>query len=374
MAATGTTPRFNNIRVDLDKFDESRLTIEIPTFYKGIAGPVFESNITYLDGGKKGHMIIPCPEKSFSGIYPTWAPQIAEGDQTVDNAKDFHGSYPLTSQESMAAPTKEELQLIRVYDAIHSKLAKALEDPKFVEAIPESARNFLLIEREDGKTVPKFLQKPEEMGFPKGSKILKGLKPLYSHPNEKKEGSSKWTSNLAKPKRVEIKIDQLKPNEEKNRLRKIKSVFYDEDGNKISNILDNLKIPGRIEPVISPKNIYFGSHGSELPYGASLRNFIYEANITFSTEAKHERILSQRSSQEKREQDAPTSEAFGEEVSPVKEMQKLKVTKTEVAPEQRSAPEPQAAPVKKTVITKKAATVVKKPAPKKEEADEIVED
>ncbi len=215
------------------------------------------SDARYLnEAGEECKMYFSAPQQTCFGPQYQYDMNVPDDEKNPDKAKGMQVQYPITSMQSINAPTEAEQAFSDMMQSLWElSLAKAQEELlREEQLIPEVSYNsFVAAERKGVWT--------------------NALKPWAEHPNVQGGNAKKKTLDTTKPKRMYVK---LKTSGQGKKLR-VHTPFYG-PGDVQQSPIKYIGARGILTPCMSWEGIYWGMHGTA-PHGASLRFHVVEANF-----------------------------------------------------------------------------------------------
>lgn len=203
------------------------------------------------------------PRKTY-GIFPSYPFGMAKDLQGPDTINGYQFTYPLTTQETVNSPTKEEQYLIDVFDYLSGLMWEKLCEE---------------VEKDDESHIP-----PVSKNCYLGATAKKGginksyaIKPIYEYPNKQDDGkqsaNKKREKDTTQPLRIYMKLNCFGSG---NNLKCFTKIYG--PGNKMVSPAKYHKVQCTIHPVLQLKKIFWGSHGKNT-HGVSLNMHVSEMNI-----------------------------------------------------------------------------------------------
>jgi len=252
------------IFVQLHEFDQSRLVVGPPvkqSFGKGKDTiKYYESEGFYKDNdGKLCKLYFQLPTQTVPGFSAMYPFGMKEDDRNPDvNMKGIQVCYPMTSMGTMDNPTEDEKYTFKVLDALFEASAQAMK------------RECSVKDRAKRKVSPAtytYYTTANAEGDWRGA-----MKPIYAYPKSKDDRKKE---DRSKPQRSYIKL--LTSGKGSNLICDTQ-IHGPGDRPLNPRTYMGARQKGKLTPVFYWKSIYWGSHGNESPYGASVQLRLAEGN------------------------------------------------------------------------------------------------
>jgi hypothetical protein len=249
----------NEICINPKDFDISRVVIHDAVKNEFTIGDNTVTTTTskgrYLDDdGNECKLYFYGPPQLCFGVSYQHPMMLSKEEKTPDTAKGLQICYPLTGLSTVHKPKPEEQHLIDLFDGLWNaaveKGKEAMDDDN--TQMPQVAINSFVAasRKKQWRNAVKY-----PCDYPKDPKTKK--------------------PDTNKPLRMYTK---LLTSGEGPTLRA--KMSFRGPGDKKENPIKYLDTKGIITPVWEWEGVYYGAHGPEAPYGASLRFKIVEANFT----------------------------------------------------------------------------------------------
>lgn len=248
------------ICIDPLDFDASRVIVRDPqqnefSLKSGAIIKTTTSSGRYLDDeGRECILYIRGdPQRTFGFSY-NHEMNIAKDDRTPDNASGVQVCYPLTSMATVQNPKPSEQALKDAFLGLW-------------QAVVDKGRE----EVEKDETALPSVAKASFIAAAKKEQWERAVKVPFSHPKDKND-KKKYDTN--KPETIYTKL----VTSGKGRGMKVSTVIRG-PGDRVQNALRYVDTPGILTPVFLWEGAYHGAHGSEAPYGTSLRFKLVQGNF-----------------------------------------------------------------------------------------------
>jgi len=182
-------------------------------------------------------------------------------------------TYYLTSQDTVKSPTTDEAYTKKIFDGIADFNWKIYEYEASLSrekrTIPDMSRNAYMAAKEEGR---EYALKPV---YEQGNKLDDNKKPIKKNNKNVKDADSQLRTYLkfltyGEGRDMTCKTQVYGPGNVMDKTG-MKYALADKDGKTK---------PGLAEPVLLWKGIFWGSHGSTQPWGASTQFAVHEVNWT----------------------------------------------------------------------------------------------
>ena len=209
----------------------------------------------YLDADKRPcSMFFPGPTQRSFGTSYQHEIAIKEAERDESNAKGVQICYSLTSMQTIDSPTEEEQAFKDLIDglyecAIEHAKEEASRKPPLIPPVSKAA--IKAIDDDD---------------------YTKAVKPPYSRPKDQNTGKPRSD----RPYQIYVKL--VTQGGKDGKPLRVLTPFYGPKDKK-QNPLKYLNVPCMITPLFRFDGIYWGQHGNDSPYGASLRFILVSANV-----------------------------------------------------------------------------------------------
>lgn len=257
---TESTASEPEICIDPLDFDASRVIVRDPqqNEFSLKSGAVIKTTTSagrYLDDeGRECILYIRGdPQRTFGFSY-NHEMNIAKDDRTPDNASGVQVCYPLTSMATVQNPKPSEQALKDVFLGLW-------------QAVVDKGRE----EVEKDETALPSVAKASFIAAAKKEQWERAVKVPFSHPKDKND---KKKFDTSKPETIYTKL----VTSGKGRGMKVSTVIRG-PGDRVQNALRYVDTPGILTPVWIWEGAYHGAHGSEAPYGTSLRFKLVQGNF-----------------------------------------------------------------------------------------------
>jgi hypothetical protein len=212
-------------------------------------------------GGEKADFLFEGEPQIVFGICGKWPMSITAEEQTMDNIEGLQVCYPLTSQETVKAPTANE--------TIMKNFLKGVLWGKCWESMQEF-NDKDLIDGPAGSACTTAIKKknPEY-----------ALKPVFAHSSTKNEKTGVLTIDTSKSEKMYV---ELVTQGKGSKMRCLTPIYG--PGNKLVSYMKFFSnqanyIIGTIHPVYRWKGTFWGAHGKNT-HGGSVKLEIVEMNFT----------------------------------------------------------------------------------------------
>jgi hypothetical protein len=252
-------------------FDEANLVIDKPEQHNFKNATTITSKIYYKD--ENGDLCIPFVEGDevyTFGVNAKYPFDTAKDEQTPDKIIGYHVYIAMTTLDTVANPTQNELYTMAWVDALTNKTKEMSQDPSVLEELPKGVQK-LLVPNKDGE--------------------IDGVKPLFAYPKMPDPTDARGQRQIfdeSKPKRSYIRLIY------NSKTKKVNTVFFDEQGDEV-NPLQYTDVKGYIKPIYRFDEVYWGTHGTT-EFGASIKVSILQADYRPETtkSVPKERLLGQK--------------------------------------------------------------------------------
>jgi len=237
----------SDIVVTPDTFDASRVQFGNPETVEFNKGQIkfTRSSIRYSDPktGKTGYLSFALPPSSTFGVTINHKASVPEEKRNDESREGYSVAYQVTSRDTATKPSASEQTIINAFESLHEAVCTFVLNNK--AKLPPQSRAMV---NTDG---------------------VGAIKPLLEKAVPNKKDPTKMNGA-----RVYLKL----VTQGKGKDIRVLTPFYT-PGNKLENPAGFVDVRGRIEPVVRIERIYFGNHGTESPYCASLKGEVIEANF-----------------------------------------------------------------------------------------------
>ena len=244
-------------------FDPARVVVRDPqqsefTLKSGNKIKSTTSPIRYLDDEDRECVLYVRGDPQYTyGFSYNHEMKIAKDDRTPENANGVQVCYPLTSRATVQNPKPTEQALrdtfMGLWQAVVDKCREEVE--KDDTLLPDVAKNPFIAAAKKGQWE-------------------RAVKLPFSRPKDKNDKSGK-KFDTSKPESIYTKL--VTSGEGKS--MKVSTVIRG-PGDKVQSALRYVDVSGILEPVWICECAYHGAHGSEAPYGTSLRIKLVQGNFT----------------------------------------------------------------------------------------------
>jgi len=254
--------------VPLHEFDESRLVVGPPvekSFGKGKNTVTYHESEGFYkdDDGNLCKAYFEFPKQTVWGVSPMYPFAMPEKDRDPSkNLKGFQICYPMTSKASIDNPSKDEKYALSTFDGLFNVSADAMKREcsmsKSKRKVPMVTNQAYVTAKADGD-------------------YRAALKPIYSYPIIRGERGTPDKEDRSKPQRAYIKLMTYGKG-----VNLVCNTIIHGPGDKPVNprSLMGKGERGEMTPVFLWEGVYWGGHGSNSPYGASVKLRLSEANYT----------------------------------------------------------------------------------------------
>jgi hypothetical protein len=266
---------------EFSKFDWKRVVIEDPVTNaftkKGTTTPIkwTTSKVHYKgQNGEKLPIFFQFVKQKSWGLNGCWPINLEEDQQTSENMEGFQTCYNLTSLETVNNPTKDEQSVKMIHDKAWELTVAAMK--RFCN------EEIQVVEK--GETITKNkLEGPAYSAYwsAERKKNMKlAVKPTYDFANSEDKTTKVKFLDKSKPLRSYIKLSTKGKGDKMVCNTKIYG-----PGDKLVSPMKYMTskghfVQGEIEPVVQWDSVFWGSHGTEKPYGGSVKFIISEMNFT----------------------------------------------------------------------------------------------